>query len=208
MKRNIIKNNVLGFFGANFTFGYERILSKHFSINFIAGYVNIIHEVPSRFEQSLSISGGGYPDIRDELKGFLVIPEMRYNLKKNIYKDKIYRGYYMSSFVRYKYLHHNFKDLIWGPDFSHTGISQELSTGLLFGYQAVSKDGFSFEWFMGPQIKNTVIHRNYFDSNLNENLFIKKFASPKESPYNNSYDVMQNGTVFGFRVGMTIGYAF
>ncbi len=210
-KQNIIKSNILGLAEGNFTFGYERIINKNISINLLAGYINFTHWAPSRFAQSILILHAGV-GFTDYLQGYVIIPEVRFYFKSN--KNKLPRGYYIASHIRYKNLKHDFEDKILyqknnflGPpsgdtvNCSYNGISSELSTGLTFGFQSISKKGFAFEWFIGPQLKQIVINRTYLNSDANDTLLIGKFE------YRSEY-IMQNVKQFGIRAGMTIGYAF
>lgn len=211
-RKNIIKFNVLGFVGGgNFTFGYEKVSSKKITINVMLGYINSIRNTPSKTFQSLPFVYDG-TEFTEHLQGYILIPEIRYYFKSN--KNKIPQGYYIASHIRYKNLKHDFEDKILyqknnflGPpsgdtvNCSHRGISSELSTGLTFGFQSISKKGLAFEWFIGPQFKQIVINRIYSNSDASDALLIGKFE------YRSEY-IMQNVKQFGIRAGMTIGYAF
>ncbi|MBK8089451.1 MAG: DUF3575 domain-containing protein [Chitinophagaceae bacterium] len=147
-KMNIVKVNILpALFIKNFSFQYERIVSKHFSIALGSGFMPN-SGIPYK-DRLISIADITDPDAINsinnfKMSSFSITPEVRFYLGKKGYG----RGFYIAPYYRFS----SFKSDELPVDY--TNSNDQSSTMLLKGDIKTNNGGLLFgsQWFLGKAI--------------------------------------------------------
>lgn len=192
-----IKTNVAGYFIGQYQLAVERAITDHFSLQMSAGYVS----------RQLSLT-----DYSNEVGGYILIPEVRFYFSSNAPK-----GLYASAFGRLRSTNNNLTDKKWTP--SGTGIDQDLSRekvvtsvggGITLGYQIISRGGFTFDFFAGPQYKTRTVKTNYNTSSLDAAAISADFENKGDELFAAKYPTFkfESNPGIGLRFGLNVGFSF
>lgn len=178
MPKNIIKVNYLSPFAATGSFFYERVINEKMSAQLGFSY--------SKFSTG-SIIPALFGDTRVKLQGYAITPEFRYYLSST----EAPRGFFIGPFLRYRHSdaqanikRENAEPIQADADFTTIGA------GMLVGGQWVFGKHFSMDIFMGPSL----------------NARYTKVTTPEVEE--SEFPVPNIFGPFGFRAGVTIGFAF
>ena len=198
---NVLKTNVLGYFVGQYQLAYERALSPNFSAQLSAGFLT--------GKSNGSLGGNSYNSKRT---GFIVIPEARYYFSGHAPKRM-----YIGAFLRYRSADNELTDNSWTT--GGTGTNQDLSRerkvssiggGLILGYQVITRGGFTFDVFAGPQYKDRSTKITYNTSALNDASTNSEYDSKGDALFDSkflNFKIADNAN-FGLRFGFNVGYAF
>jgi hypothetical protein len=160
--KNSLKLNPLSAAFGGVNLSYQRAVSEKSSLQLVTNY------------SSFKFTSTSY-------SGFGLTPEYRFQLGKNA---TALRGIYVGPYARYS----SYK--VEDTELESKASMTSIGGGVVFGYQYVSRGGFTLDLFIGP--------------GYSSNKF--KVESGNEENFNDGFGVA-NG--FGFaRTGITIGYSF
>ncbi|MCH1587581.1 MAG: DUF3575 domain-containing protein [Flavobacteriales bacterium] len=130
-----IKTNPLGFFAAQYQLAYEYGLNDNLSVQLSAGAIGGSGE-------AFSLDPNVTNQISTTRSGFIVIPELRY-----FPGGSACEGFYISLGGRYRTATTVDSD-------DNERLSRQAAGGsLLLGFQKVGGDGYTVDFFLGPQFK-------------------------------------------------------
>ena len=133
-----IKTNPLGFFASQYQLAYEYGLNDNLSVQLSAGLMGG-SGTTSPLNDPLSSSTVG-----TSRSGFIVIPEVRYYPGGSACE-----GFYLALAGRYRTAETE-------DDDGNSRLDRTAAGGaLVLGYQKVGDGGYTVDFFIGPQIKNT-----------------------------------------------------
>ena len=220
--KNFLKVNLLNIAIRNYSFQYERALSKRFSI--ALGY-RLMPEggIPllSTIENAAGIKEEDVKDaLRDvKIKNMAITPELRLYVGKKGYG----RGFYLAPFYRYAVYETGRLPIKVDDDKKTINLSGKLTTntfGLQLGAQWMLSKRISLDWWIiGPQFGT---HKSEFTGAQDEEFteseqqdidnFFNDFSLPnlnlKTKRDNNSITVSTSGPWAGIRAGLCLGVRF
>ena len=134
-----IKTNPLGFFAAQYQLAYEYGLNDNLSVQLSAGAIGGSGE-------AFSLDPNVTNQISTTRSGFIVIPELRY-----FPGGSACEGFYISLGGRYRTATTVDSD-------DNERLSRQAAGGsLLLGFQKVGGDGYTVDFFLGPQFKTVTV---------------------------------------------------
>ena len=198
---HVLKTNVLGYLAGQYQISYEKPLNEHFSVQLSAGFLT--------GNNSGSLGVRSYKGHRI---GLILIPEARYYFKGNAPK-----GFYLGAFARYRSASNILDDQSFTA--GGTGIDQDLSRvrratsiggGVLIGYQLITKGGFTFDIFAGPQYKSRSTKITYDNDALNVPSTVAGYDSKGDELFSSKFGSIDynDKAGMGLRFGFNIGFAF
>lgn len=170
---NVVKTNALGHFAGQYQFGYELALSGNISVQAQAGLI-------TGSGSSTDMNTGVITEYKR--MGFIVIPEVRYYLGGNACE-----GLYLAGSGRFRNVNNSENGELYYQRKTNGGA-------LTLGAQWGNGDGFLFDLFCGPQIKNSVD----LDGNGDELVIDEDVSEFLESM----------DWIHSVRLGFSIGYGF
>jgi len=197
IRQNVLKTNVLGYFAGQYQIAYEHGLNENVSVQLSAGFLS---------------GGTTNANYKNKRTGFILIPEVHYYFNGNAP-----RGFYVGAFARYRHANNKLTDASWTA--GGTGTDQDLSRkrkvnsiggGAVLGYQVISRGGFTFDIFGGPQFKSRTYNTVYANADLNERSTTGGFDSLGDEFFSQKYTDFKVGEKagMGLRFGFNFGYAF
>lgn len=199
-----------------FTFGYERVVGKHLSVDIGIGFKSK--------DGLIKFSGLDTEKIKTNdltYYGYKLVPEVKYYLNESI-NGAMLNGFYFGAYLKYS----GFKSDLEGiyidsqdvmHDFKFKGNISVTSIGLMVGYKLPVSKHFSIDFLIaGPgsgsysfKLKNIIPPPDEFYDDLNEALdnyslldFINADFEFKNNKRRTRFDA------FSFRYGISLGYAF
>lgn len=196
-RQHVLKTNVLGYFAGQYQVAYEHGLNENVSVQLSAGFLT---------------GGTNNANYKNQRTGFILIPEVHYYFSGNAP-----RGFYIGAFARYRQANNKLTDASWTA--GSTGTNQDLSRkrkvnsiggGVVLGYQVISRGGFTFDIFGGPQYKSRTYNTVYGNADLNERPTTGGFDSVGDELFSQKYTDFKVGEKdgMGLRFGFNFGYAF
>ncbi len=177
-KKNIIKTNLTSFFLATFHLNYERVINQKVTLQLGAYYTFWGNGGIFSNNNNSNNNNNG-----NGLYGFGITPEIRY------YPNGVAPiGFFVAFSPRFQYYVDSYESYNNNGQF---GLSETktatLGAGFIVGRQWLIGDAISLDLYLGPSV-NGVISRNVTGYNYNSSL-----------PY---------ASTIGFRLGLTVGFAF
>lgn len=217
--KNLVKWNVGALLLKNFSFQYERAISKKISV---AGGIRFAPKSSAPFKSKLEDlidDPETWESIKDFKTGnFAVTPEVRFYLGK-----QVFQGFYVAPFVRYATYS---AEVPFGYDTDNgretiqmSGDVTALTGGLLFGAQwKLSKQIHLDWWILGPNYgtsSGNIIGKKALDNeeqqevlNALQDLDDLPLVKTKYTVDSNGAKVDFDGPWAGLRAGLSIGFRF
>ncbi len=198
---NVLKTNVLGYLAGQYQLAYERVINPHFSAQLSAGFLT--------GNSDGTLGTNSYDSKRT---GYIIIPEARY-----YFGGRAPKRFYVGAFARYRHANNDLTDKTWTS--GGTGTNQDLSRerkvnsiggGLVAGYQVITRGGFTFDVFAGPQYKSRTTTITYDNAALNQAANNSSYDSLGDELFDSkfvNFD-LDDSANFGLRFGFNIGFAF
>jgi hypothetical protein len=196
--RNLVKMNVMALSMTNFSFQYERALSRKFSVAMGASLRPLAHLpfnglIHNQIKKNSNDTGSLNFVDRSKLSAWAFTPEVRFYLGK-----KPLNGFYIAPFARisgynlsWSYL---FVDQANGQhDIGFKGTATSITYGLLFGCQWHVTHNFLIDWWMmGPSYGSIGV-------NLNANTDMTVFSAQDRTKFQNEINSVFNdvGSSYG-----------
>ena len=220
--KNFLKVNLLNLAIRNYSFQYERALSKRFSAA-IGFRIMPKGGIPllSTIEKSVSIDDEDVSETlrKVRIKNMAITPEVRFYVGKKGYG----RGFYLAPFYRYAVYETGRLPVEINDEGKTVDLSGKLTTntfGLQLGAQwMLSRRIFLDWWIIGPQFGT---HKSEFTGSQDTNFtddekqdidaFFEDFSLPNlnltSKTNNNSITVSTSGPWAGIRAGLCLGVRF
>ena len=225
-KMNIVKVNILpALFIKNFSFQYERVVSKHFSIALGARFMPNTG-IPFK-DRIIAIADVTDPDASNainnfKMSNFAITPELRLYLSKKGYG----RGFYIAPYYRYASFKSDELPIGYTDDSNQEqtitlkGDIKTNSAGLMFGAQWFLGKTITLDWWIigghyGAN-KGTFVGTTTMTLSAQEQADIKQAIDDFELPVGtitstvtaNGATVNLSGPWAGIRGGLTLGFRF
>ena len=211
---NVVKLNLGGLLFQNLSFQYERAISNKVSLGLGVSFM------PERNLPSMLI---GKDEVLAKvlMNDFSITPELRWYPYTD---DGAPAGFYFAPYARYSRFTATmpFTHVQSGKTFDLTGQYSGIGAGLMLGYQWLIADKFSIDWWIvgvhgGSAVAEFSINSNELnDPSLDKNNLTKSLGNidvllidtPTITYSGSTATIKANASYFGFRPGLTIGYAF
>ncbi len=197
IRKHVLKTNLLGYLAGQYQLAYEQAITDNVSLQMSAGFLS---------------GGSNTRNYENNRTGFILIPEARY-----YFSGEAPRRFYIGAFARYRQANNNLTDNNWTS--GGTGLDQNLSRtrkvnsiggGAILGYQAITRGGFTFDIYAGPQYKSRSYNTSYDNNALNAAPTNSGFETVGDELFSEKYTDFKVGEKegMGLRFGFQFGYAF